>query len=123
MTINSALGNFGIAPRLLTREQAAAYCGVGLTTFTAWVMRGIVPGLVPALQRQSETKLAGPMAPQIAPKERRANASASTVAVYDGRDCIGTIKRAPKGDSVAYDDPGQAPRLISIVQALAGAFK
>jgi hypothetical protein len=61
------------------------------------------------------------MAPTIAPKERHANASAS--AVYDGCDCIGTIARGLKGDSVAYDDPGQAPRLISIVQALVGAFK
>ncbi len=41
----------GIAPRLLTREQAAAYCGVSLTTFTAWVRRGIVPGPVPRTHR------------------------------------------------------------------------
>jgi hypothetical protein len=68
---------------------------------------GIVPGLVPVLQRQSETKLTGPTAPTIAPKERHANASASAVAVYDGRDCIDTIERGPKGDSVAYDDPGK----------------
>jgi hypothetical protein len=122
MATHPALADLGIAPRLLTREQAAAYCGVSLATFTAWIRRGIVPGLVPTLQRQSETKLAGPMAPTIAPKERHANASASAVAVYDGRDCIGTIERGP-GDSVAYDDPGQAPRLISIVQALVGAFK
>jgi hypothetical protein len=46
MSTNPAIGKFGIAPRLLTREQAAAYCGVGLTTFTAWVRRGIVPGPV-----------------------------------------------------------------------------
>ena len=41
-----ALDGLGIAPRLLTREQAAAYCGVGLTTFTAWIWRGIAPGPV-----------------------------------------------------------------------------
>jgi predicted DNA-binding transcriptional regulator AlpA len=41
----------GIAPRLLTREQAAAYCGISLTTFTAWIRRGIVPGPVPETHR------------------------------------------------------------------------
>jgi hypothetical protein len=46
MATNPALADLGIAPRLLTREQAAAYCGVGLTTFTAWMRRGIVPGPV-----------------------------------------------------------------------------
>jgi hypothetical protein len=35
MATHPALADLGIAPRLLTREQAAAYCGVGLTTFTA----------------------------------------------------------------------------------------
>ena len=51
MSTDPALGNFGIAPRLLTREQAAAYYGVGHTTFTAWVRRGIVPGPVPRTHR------------------------------------------------------------------------
>jgi hypothetical protein len=46
MATHPALADLGIAPRLLTREQAAAYCGVGLTTFTGWVRRGIVPGPV-----------------------------------------------------------------------------
>ena len=46
MATHPALADLGIAPRLLTREQAAAYCGVGLTTFTAWTRRGIVPGPV-----------------------------------------------------------------------------
>jgi len=46
MATHPALAGLGIAPRLLTREQAAAYCGVGLTTFTAWIRRGIVPGPV-----------------------------------------------------------------------------
>jgi hypothetical protein len=41
----------GIAPRLLTREQAASYCGVGVTTFAAWVRRGIIPGPVSATHR------------------------------------------------------------------------
>ena len=40
MAIHPALADFGIAPRLLTREQAAAYCAVSLTAFTEWVRRG-----------------------------------------------------------------------------------
>ena len=51
MATHPALADLGIAPRLLTREQAAAYCGVGLTTFTAWVRRGIVPGPIPRTHR------------------------------------------------------------------------
>jgi hypothetical protein len=51
MTTRYILADGGIAPRLLTREQAAAYCGVGLTTFTAWVRRGIIPGPLPATHR------------------------------------------------------------------------
>lgn len=31
------------APRLMTREQAAAYCGVTPSTFGGWVSKGIVP--------------------------------------------------------------------------------
>lgn len=45
------LRQIGVAPRLLTREQAAAYCGVGVTTFTAWVRRGIVLGRIPGTHR------------------------------------------------------------------------
>jgi hypothetical protein len=33
MPIRPALAEVGIAPRLLTRRQAAAYCGVSLPTF------------------------------------------------------------------------------------------
>jgi len=40
-----------VAPRLLTREQAAAYCGIGTTTFTAWIRRGIIPGPVSETHR------------------------------------------------------------------------
>ena len=36
---------------MLKREEAAAYCGVGVSTFTDWVRRGIVPGPVPATHR------------------------------------------------------------------------
>ena len=51
MATHPALADLGIAPRLLTREQAAAYCGVGLTTFTTWIRRGIVPGPVHGTHR------------------------------------------------------------------------
>ncbi len=51
MAIRPALADVGIAPRLLTRAQAAAYCGVGTTTFTAWVRRGIIPGSISATRR------------------------------------------------------------------------
>ena len=51
MATHPVLADLGIAPRLLTREQAAAYCGVGLTTFTAWVRRGIIPGPIPRTHR------------------------------------------------------------------------
>lgn len=40
-----------IAPRGLTKEQAAAYCGCGLDAFDTWVKRGIVPGAIPGTQR------------------------------------------------------------------------
>jgi predicted DNA-binding transcriptional regulator AlpA len=51
MATHPALADVGIAPRLLTREQAAAYCGVGTATFTAWVRRGIIPSPVSATHR------------------------------------------------------------------------
>jgi hypothetical protein len=51
MATRPALADVGIAPRLLTREQAAAYCGVGTTTFTIWIRRGIIPGPVPETHR------------------------------------------------------------------------
>ena len=34
MTTRPALAAVGIAPRLLTRKQAAGYCGVSVPTFT-----------------------------------------------------------------------------------------
>jgi hypothetical protein len=51
MATRPALADVGIAPRLLTREQAAAYCGVGTTTFSLWVRRGIIPGPVSKTHR------------------------------------------------------------------------
>jgi hypothetical protein len=41
----------GIAPRGLTRDDAAAYCGLSPEGFDEWVKRGIVPGPIPGTQR------------------------------------------------------------------------
>ena len=43
--------DFVSSPRLLTRGEAAAYCGVGATTLTNWIERGIIPGPVPGTHR------------------------------------------------------------------------
>lgn len=40
-----------IAPRLLTREQAAAYCGQSPRGFDRWRKAGIVPDRVPGTAR------------------------------------------------------------------------
>ena len=44
MTTRSALADLGIAPRLLKREQAAAYCGLSVRGFSEWVKTGRLPG-------------------------------------------------------------------------------
>jgi hypothetical protein len=44
MATRLALASVGIAPRLLTREQAAAYCGLSTRGFTEWVRTGKMPG-------------------------------------------------------------------------------
>jgi hypothetical protein len=36
--------DFGLGPRLLTRDQAAAYCGLSVQGFSDWVRRGRLPG-------------------------------------------------------------------------------
>jgi excisionase family DNA binding protein len=43
MAPRSALADGGIAPRLLTREQAAAYLSVSPNTFDAMVEDGVMP--------------------------------------------------------------------------------
>jgi hypothetical protein len=40
-----------IHPRGLTREDAAAYCGLAPEGFDQWVKRGLVPGPIPGTQR------------------------------------------------------------------------
>jgi hypothetical protein len=51
--MTTSLVPFGLlsAPRLLTRGQAAAYCGVGITTLTHWMERGLIPGALPGTHR------------------------------------------------------------------------
>jgi predicted DNA-binding transcriptional regulator AlpA len=44
MATHPALADLGIAPRLLTREQAAAYCGLSVYGFAEWVKTGRLPG-------------------------------------------------------------------------------
>jgi predicted DNA-binding transcriptional regulator AlpA len=41
---HSPLISIGIAPRLLKREQAAAYCGLSVHGFSDWVKTGRLPG-------------------------------------------------------------------------------
>jgi predicted DNA-binding transcriptional regulator AlpA len=51
MAAHPALAGLGIAPRLLTREQAAAYCGLSVTGFSEWVKSGRLPGPIPRTAR------------------------------------------------------------------------
>jgi predicted DNA-binding transcriptional regulator AlpA len=51
MTTRPALADVGIAPRLLTREQAATYCGLSFSAFTNWVRSGRIPGPIPQTHR------------------------------------------------------------------------
>lgn len=46
MAPRPVFANVGIAPRLLTREQAAAYCSVSARGFSEWVKAGKMPGPV-----------------------------------------------------------------------------
>ena len=40
-----------IQPRGLSREEAAAYCGLSPESFDEWVKRGLVPGPIPGTRR------------------------------------------------------------------------
>ena len=51
MATGPALADVGITPRLLTREQAAAYCGLTPRAFTNWVRHGRIPGPIPQTHR------------------------------------------------------------------------
>jgi hypothetical protein len=64
------------------------------------------------------------MAPQNAAKKRGAKlAQASLLAVYDGRDCLGTVKVGPRGDAVAYDASGKRIGSFASEQAAMVAFR
>jgi predicted DNA-binding transcriptional regulator AlpA len=45
------LTDLGIAPRLLTREQAAAYCGLSVNGFSDWIKSGRLPGPIAGTAR------------------------------------------------------------------------
>ena len=38
-------------PRVLTREQVATYCAIGVATVNDWVARGLIPGPMPGTFR------------------------------------------------------------------------
>jgi predicted DNA-binding transcriptional regulator AlpA len=41
----------GLRPRLLSRQQVAAYCGLSPSTFSNWVRLGKLPGPLPGTSR------------------------------------------------------------------------
>jgi hypothetical protein len=51
MATHPALADLGIAPRLLTREQAAACCGLSVHGFSEWVKTGRLPGPIAGTAR------------------------------------------------------------------------
>jgi predicted DNA-binding transcriptional regulator AlpA len=51
MATHTVLADLGIAPRLLTRAQAAAYCGLSVNGFSEWVKTGKLPGPIPGTAR------------------------------------------------------------------------
>jgi hypothetical protein len=40
-----------LAPRLLSKKKAAAYCGLSLSGFDDWRRRGLLPGPIPGTNR------------------------------------------------------------------------
>jgi hypothetical protein len=64
------------------------------------------------------------MPPKIVPKSRRAKpAQAALLAVYDGRDCLGTVKVGTRGDAVAYDADGKRIGNFSSAATAVAALK
>jgi hypothetical protein len=51
MASRSAFADVGIAPRLLTRGQAAAYCSLSARSFSEWVKIGKMPGPISGTAR------------------------------------------------------------------------
>jgi hypothetical protein len=48
---SSLLDTPAIAPRLLTRSQAASYLALTVNAFDDWVRRGLIPGALPGTRR------------------------------------------------------------------------
>jgi hypothetical protein len=44
-------GHAPLTPRLLTRQQAAGYCGLTESGFSSWIARRLVPGPLPGTKR------------------------------------------------------------------------
>jgi hypothetical protein len=42
-------------PRLMSRTEVAAYCGITTSAFADWQRRGIMPGPVPGTRRWDKT--------------------------------------------------------------------
>lgn len=51
MTRRSAPSDQGILPRLLSRAEAAVYCGLSCQGFSAWVKNGRLPGPIAGTAR------------------------------------------------------------------------
>lgn len=47
----------GLSPRLLTREQAAAYCGLSATVFSRWIKAGRIPAPISGTARWDKKAL------------------------------------------------------------------
>jgi hypothetical protein len=45
------------APRLMTRQEAAAYCNLKATAFSTWVASGLLPRPLPGTRRWDRRKL------------------------------------------------------------------
>lgn len=45
------MGSTAVAPRLMSRAEVAAYCGITPSAFADWQRRGIMPGPVPGTKR------------------------------------------------------------------------
>jgi predicted DNA-binding transcriptional regulator AlpA len=51
MAVQSRLAEIGMAPRLLKRQEAAAYCSLSARGFSEWVKAGRLPGPIPGTAR------------------------------------------------------------------------
>jgi hypothetical protein len=56
-------------------------------------------------------------------KRRTKSATGSLLSLYDGQDCVGTIKVGPRGKVVAYDAKGKRIGSFRSLQDARAAFK